>query len=113
MRATAANQTDSASALQYSQYNPWYLARQFSKADGDPDEVFDFYGAMYSTQALSTASALALLGSQAAFSLVTDKLFPSNSSANGGSRDGTHPSGPLYAGVASVMKGQLEGLCGF
>lgn len=111
--ATAANQTDSASALQYSQYNPWFLARQFSKADGDPDEVFDFYGSMYSTQALATANALALLGGQAAFSLVTDKLFPSNSSANGGSRDGTHPSGPLYAGVASVMKGQLYGLCGF
>ena len=27
--------------------------------------------------------------------------------------DGTHPSGPLYAGVASVLKGQLPALCGF
>ena len=111
--ATAANQTDAANALQYNQYNPWFLARQFSKADGDPDEVFDFYGALYSAQALNTANAIAVLGGQAAFSLVTDKLFPANNSANGGSRDGTHPSGPLYAGVASVMKGQLPALCGF
>lgn len=111
--ATAANQTDNAAALQYSQYNPWFLARQFSKADGDPDEVFDFYGALYSTQGLNTANAVALIGGQAAFTLVTDKLFPSNNSANGGSRDGTHPSGPLYAGVAAVMKGHLPALVGF
>ena len=111
--ATAANQTDAANALQYNQYNPWFLARQFSKADGDPDEVFDFYGALYSAQALATANAIAVLGGQAAFSLVTDKMFPANNSANGGSRDGTHPSGPLYAGVAAVMKGQLPALCGF
>jgi len=111
--ATAANQTDNAAALQYSQYNPWYLARQFSRADGDPDEVFDFYGAMFSTQALNTASAVAVIGGQAAYTLVTDKLFPSNGTANSGSRDGTHPSGPLYAGVASVLKGQLPALCGF
>ena len=42
-----------------------------------------------------------------------DAAVGSNNSANSGSRDGTHPSGPLYAGVASVLKGQLPALCGF
>ena len=31
----------------------------------------------------------------------------------GGSRDGTHASGPLHAGVAAVMKSRLPALCGF
>ena len=111
--ATAANQTDSASALQYSTYNPFLLSRQFSRADGDPDEVFDFDGAMSSSEALTTASAIATLGGQAAFTLLADKVFPSNNSANGGTRDGTHASGPLHAGVAAVMKVRLPILCGF
>ena len=80
-------------------------------AGWDVDE--DRGGAMFSTQALNTASAVAVIGGQAAYTLVTDKLFPANGTANSGSRDGTHPSGPLYAGVASVLKGQLPALCGF
>lgn len=31
----------------------------------------------------------------------------------GGTRDGTHLSGPLHAGIAAVMKGRLPPLCGF
>jgi hypothetical protein len=111
--ATVANQTDSASALQYSTYNPFLLARQFSKADGDPDAVFDFDGAMVLPQALVVANAIALLGGQAAFTLLADKLFPANNSANGGTRDGTHISGPLHAGIAAVLAPQLPMLCGF
>jgi hypothetical protein len=111
--ATVANQTDSASALQHSTYNPFLLARQFSRADGDPDAVFDFDGAMVLPQALAVANAIALLGGQAAFTLLADKLFPANNSANGGTRDGTHISGPLHAGIASVLAPQLPALCGF
>lgn len=111
--ATVVNQTDNASSLQYSQYNPWLLSAQFSKADGDPDASFDAYGAMYSTEGLTTANAIALLGGQSSFSLVADKLFPANNSANGGSRDGTHPSGPLHAAIATVLRNRLYSLLKF
>lgn len=111
--ATTANQTDTASPLQYSQYNPWGLARQFSRSDGDPDAVFDFDGAMVLPQALSVASAIAQLAGQGPFNQLADKVFPANGSAYGGSRDGTHASGPIYAGIAAVMAPQLPALCGF
>lgn len=111
--ATAANQTDAAGSTQYASTNPFLLSRQFSVASGDPDAVFDLYGAIYSTQGLNVANAVATLGGQAAFTLVTDKMWPANNSAYGGSRDGTHASGPIYAGVAAVMAPQLPALCGF